>query len=87
VRRHSDDDEFRVAQSVAEIGGHAKPIGKGDVRQVEGIRPPSTKLVDKRRIAAPQARVVSRTTEVNGKCRSPPAGTQYGYVANVRLPV
>jgi hypothetical protein len=87
VRRHSDDDEFRVAQSVAEIGGHAKPIGKRDVRQVDGIRPASTKLVDKRRIAAPQTRVVSRPTEVNGKCRPPPAGTQYGYPPNTRLPV
>jgi hypothetical protein len=87
VRRHSDHDEFRVLQRVVEIGGHAKPIGKGDVGQVDGIRPASAKLVDKRRIAAPQARVVSRTTEVNGKCRPPPAGTKYSDPANTRLPV
>ena len=72
-------------ERLLEVGGDAQPIGKRDVRQVDGVRAPRAHVGHERGIARPQARVVTDAREVHGERRAPAAGSENRDVTNGSL--
>ena len=84
VSRRSRHDNLGPGQRLFQAVCDPQTVGEAHVGQIDGVSPARTHVRDERRIAPPQPRVVSTTSEMDGQCGSPPARTEYSYAIDIR---